>query len=299
MPNTFNDMVNEVKNKLAGYTLKQDRITYLKSGIDAVATTVTVGSPDNLAKGMIEIDDEIIYIDSFDMTTGTLNAIPGLGRGFQGTVAAVHSTNSLVVMTPNFPRQLVKQAINDTINSLYPKVFVVKHTSFTFSSVVTTYALPSDLQDVISCSWQNIGPSKQWKLLKRFRVDKMSNLTTWGTSSTINIYDGIPSGRTIDISYTAYPSPFTANTDDFMSVTGLPASLWDVVILGACSRLLAFIDAGRINMTSAEADLADSKIPSSAGQTLGKFVYALYQQRLNEEASRIQGTYRFSPHYIS
>lgn len=299
MANTFDDMVNEVKNKLAGYTLKQDRITYLKSAIDNVQTAITLGSADNLAKGMVEIDDEVIYIDSFDPGTSTLNVIPGLGRGFQGTTASAHNINSLVVLTPNFPRGLVKQAINDTIKSVYPKLFALQTTTLTFSATVTAYALPTNLQDVIAVSYQEIGPSKEWQLLRRWRLDRMSNFSTWATNQTLNIYDAIPTGRTINVAYTSYPTQFTNNADDFVTVTGLPLSTWDVIVLGACSRLLAFIDAGRINVTSAEAALADSKVPTTAGQTLGKFVYALFQQRLAEEASRMQDTYTFTPHYIS
>lgn len=299
MANSFNDMINEVKAKLAGYTLKQDRITYLKSAIDNAVTAIPLGSGDNLAKGIVEIDDELIYIDFFDTGTNTLNAIPGFGRGFQGTTAASHNINSLVTLTPNFPRALVKQAINDTIRSLFPKLFAVKHTTITSSGAVNTFALPTDMQDVISASWQTVGAQKEWKLLRRYRVDMMSNVATWSSLNTISIYDPIPSGRTIDVVYTSLPTVFSANTDDFVTVVGLPITCWDIVVLGACSRLLAFIDAGRINMTSAESDLADSKIPSSAGQTLGKFVYALYQQRLNEEATKLQGQYRFAPHYIS
>lgn len=299
MANTFNDMVNEVKAKLAGYTLKQDRITYLKSAIDNVVVSIPLGSSDNLAKGLIEIDDELIWVDSFNTATTTLNAIPGLGRGFQGTTAASHNINSLVFMTPNFPRTLVKQAINDTILSLFPKLYAVKHTTITSSGAINTFALPADVQDVISASWQSIGPRKEWLLLKRFRVDTMSNATAWGSLNSISIYDSIPSGRTIDIVYTSLPTALAGNTDDFVTTVGLPVSCWDIVVLGACSRLLAFIDAGRINVTSAEADLADSKIPPSAGQTLGKFVYALYQQRLTEESNKMQDHYRFAPHYIS
>ncbi len=37
---TFNEMVNEVKTNLQGYTLKQDRLTYLNAAINSVATTM-------------------------------------------------------------------------------------------------------------------------------------------------------------------------------------------------------------------------------------------------------------------
>ncbi len=68
---------------------------------------------------------------------------------------------------------------------------------------------------------------------------------------------------------------FAANTDDFVDVTGLPDSCQDVIVYGACYRLLSFLDAGRINLSSAEADLNDTKIPSSAGSSVSKYVFAL------------------------
>ncbi len=71
MPN-LNDMVNEVRSNLQGYTLRQDRLTYLANagGITASGTEIQVGSSSNLAKGIIEIDDELIWVDSFNKATG-------------------------------------------------------------------------------------------------------------------------------------------------------------------------------------------------------------------------------------
>ena len=119
---TFNDMVNEVKTNLQGYTLKQDRLTYLNAAISSVATTMTVGSSSNLAKGPIEIDDEIIWIDNFSTQSNTLNVAPGFGRGYQGTTPTSHSQYAQVTLSPSFPRVSIKKAINDTINSLYPRL---------------------------------------------------------------------------------------------------------------------------------------------------------------------------------
>jgi hypothetical protein len=62
--------------------------------------------------------------------------------------------------------------------------------------------------------------------------------------------------------------------------------------------MLSYIDAGRINLTSAEADAADTKIPSTAGGTAAKYIFALYQQRLNEESSKLAGQYPIRPHRL-
>ena len=62
-------------------------------------------------------------------------------------------------------------------------------------------------------------------------------------------------------------------------------------------KLLSYIDAGRINLSSAEADLNDSKIPSTAGVSSSRYIYALYQQRLNEEAMKLQDKFPIRIHY--
>ena len=79
--------------------------------------------------------------------------------------------------------------------------------------------------------------------------------------------------------------------------SGLPASSAEVAILGASYKLLSYLDAGRINLSSAEADLNDTKISSSAGVASSRYIYALYQQRLNEEALKLQDKYPIRIHY--
>jgi hypothetical protein len=297
---TFNDMINEVRSNLQGYTLRQDRLTYLANtnGITASGTSIEVGSSNNLAKGIIEIDDELIWIDSFNKATSTMNVIQGgFGRGYQGTDAATHAQNALVILSPTFPRQSIKRAINDTINSFFPKLWGVGSTTFTFNASQTAYTLPAEAESVIYASWQTTGSSLEWLPINRWRMDPMANVTTFGTNNTINIYENIQPGRTVQVFYTKEPTVLTNNGDDFASVTGLPASAYDVVILGASYKLLSFLDPGRINLTSAEADLNDSKIPSTAGVGASRYIYALYQQRLNEEALKLQDKFPIRIHY--
>jgi len=296
---TLNEMVDEVKANLQGYSLRQDRITYVanSSGLTTVSTEITVGSSSNLAKGLIEIDDELIWIDSFDKANNNLNVIPGFGRGFQGTTAAPHSQYAQVTLSPTFPRNNIKKAINDTINSFYPKLWIASSYTFTFNASQTTYALPDDAQDVLFISWQTTGSSQEWLPVNRWRLDSMANAATFNSQNTINIYENVQPGRTIQVWYTSTPNTLDANTDDFVDVTGLPDSCKDVVTLGAAYKLLSYLDAGRINLTSAESDLNDSKLPSSAGVAASRYIFALYQQRLNEEALKLADKYPIRIHY--
>ena len=296
---TLNEMVDEVRANLQGYALRQDRITYVAdaAGLTTTSTSITVGSSNNLAKGVIEIDDELIWIDSFTTASNVLNVIPGFGRGYQGTTAAPHSQYAQVTLSPTFPRNSIKKAINDTINSFYPKLWIAQPYTFTFNASQTTYALPDDAEDILFISWQTTGSSQEWLPVNRWRLDSMANAATFNTQNTINIYENVQPGRTIQVWYTATPNTLDANTDDFADVTGLPESSKDVVILGASYKLLSYLDAGRINLSSAEADLNDGKLPSSAGVAASRYIFALFQQRLNEEALKLADKYPIRIHY--
>lgn len=294
---TLNDMISEVRSSLAGYTLRQDRISYLTSAITTTDTAIQIGSSSNLAKGIIEIDNELIWVDNFDKQNNTMNAAPGFGRGYQGTSPAPHATNAQVILTPSFPRTNIQQAINDTIGSLYPKLWAIYSTTFTFNASQTTYPLPDDAQNVLYMSWQTTGSSREWLPIKRWRQDLMANVATFNTQKTINIYENVQPGRTIQVWYAASPQTMTSGTDDFSAVTGLPESCRDVIIYGAAYRLLSFIDPGRINLTSAESDLADSKTPGAAGSTNSRYIYALYQQRLQDESLKLSDKFPIRLHY--
>lgn len=294
---TLDSMVQEVRSSLAGYTLRQDRITYLDSAINTTDLAIQVGSADNLAKGIVEIDDELIWIDNFVKANNTLNAAPGFGRGYQNTSPAPHSQYSQVVLSPTFPRTMIKQAINDAINSVYPKLWAIYSTTFTFNASQVTYALPDDCQNVIYMSWQTTGSSKEWLPINRWRQDLMANTATFNSQKTVNIYQNIQPGRTVQVWYAATPSNMDANTDDFADVTGLPESCRDVITLGASYRLLSYIDPGRINLTSAEADLADTKVPGAAGANSSRYIYALYNQRLNDESLKLSDKFPIRLHY--
>lgn len=298
---TFSQMTSEVQSNLQGYSLRQDRITWLATagGISATALTIKIGSADNLAKGIVQIDNELIWVNSFDRQTLTLNVAPGFGRGYMGTTPSPHAENAQIILTPTFPITMIQQAINDAINSLYPKLFQVSSTTFTYNAAQIAYPLPDDARDVLYGSWQTPGPSKEWLPINRWRIDRMANVAAFNTTKTVNLYEKIVPGRTVQVYYSTIPSNLTNDSDDFAAVTGLPESARDVVTLGAAYRLLSYIDTGRINLSSAEADLADTKLPSTAGASASKYIFALYQQRLQEESTKLQDRFPIRLHYTN
>jgi hypothetical protein len=296
---SFSQMTSEVQSNLQGYSLRQDRITWVATagGISSTDLNIKIGSADNLAKGIIQIDNELIWVNSFDRQNLTLNVAPGFGRGYMGTTPSPHAENAQLILTPTFPITMIQQAINDSINSLYPKLFQVSSTTFTYNAAQIAYPLPDDARDVLYASWQTPGPSREWLPINRWRIDRMANVASFNTTKTVNLYEKIVPGRTVQVYYSTIPSNLTNDNDDFAAVTGLPESSRDVVTLGAAYRLLSYIDTGRINLTSAESDLADTKLPSTAGATASKYIFALYQQRLQEESTKLQDRFPILLHY--
>lgn len=298
MTTTYGSLVDEVLLNLAGYTMRQERTTHLTQDITSTGLTLNLGTTTNIGKGVVEIGEELIWLDSYDRISSTATAAP-YGRGFQSTTAAAHTAGTKVTVSPTFPRSAVKRAINEAIQSVYPTLYALDTYNFTFNAVQNTYQLPADVQTVLYVSWSTIGPTKEWRPVKGWRLDSMANHTAFSSGTTISIYDNLPAGRMIQITYTKVPAAFngSADTANFEETTGLLASAKDVVIYGAAYRLASFIDAGRLNYSSAEADNADTKIQFGSGSSNSRFLLALYNQRLNEEKTKLRDLFPTRVHY--
>jgi hypothetical protein len=297
---TYKELVDSTILFLSGYSASQDVSTHLTADLaSATATGISVADTSVLSRGLAEIDNELVWIDS---TTATGATIAGAGsypygRGFRGSTAATHSLGARVTMAPTFPRAAVQRAINETINAVYPTLFAVKETQITFVGAKSAYNLPTGAQKVLSVSWQSVGPTKEWFPVRRWRVDQGAYTGAFASGASLSVYDAIVPGRTMQVVYTAAPATLSADTDDFTTVTGLLPSVEDVVRLGAAYRLVPFLDAPHLAGSAAEADFADSNRPTGSATALGRFFFQLYQARLADEAQTLGNLFPFRSHY--
>lgn len=294
MTTTLSNLIDEVQVSLAGYTFQQDRTTYLRTPVTTTTSSsdspliLSLGSTDNVGKGVIEIDEEMLWVDSFDRVANTATVAP-YGRGYYGTTPAQHLADTKVTISPTFPRANIKNAINDTIAGLGSNIFAVKTTTFTFNPAQYTYAFANlNIKDILRISYETIGPSKDWQEINAYSLDPIADPESYGYESddqvqTITLNATPEPGRTVKVMYATDPAAFTTNSQDYATQTGLPQSTKDVVVLGAAYRLLSFLDPARAAQVSPQADETDSKRPYGASQSATKQLYALYQQRLSEE----------------
>jgi hypothetical protein len=307
MATTLTNMIDEVSMNLSGYTLTQDRSTYLKTAIttttssSAAPLSISLGSTANVGMGIIEIDEELLWVDTYDRVSNTAIVAP-YGRGYLGTTAATHTADTKVIISPTFPRFTIKRAINDTINALGASIFAAATTTITSNAAVAAFRLPAtgsslNIRNILAVAYQSIGASKEWIPIRSWRLDNNANTTAFTSGQTISIYDRVPSGRTIQIVYSSEPAVFTSNSQDFATQTGLPESCKDLTILGATYRLLTNLDPARAAMVSPQADETDSKRPYGSAQTITKNIYGLYSQRLAEEIKKQENRYPIRVHY--
>jgi hypothetical protein len=298
-------MMDEVLINLSGYTFQQDRATHLTSAVTTTTSSsasplvLSLGSTDSIGKGVVEIDEELLWVDSYDRVGNTATVSP-YGRGYLGTTAATHTLDSKVTISPTFPRSAIKRALNDTVRSLGASIFAVKSTTFTFNAAQNTYAFNNlNIKNILTVSWQDIGPSQEWVPIRRWDFDSIADATAFGSGAqTLTIGNDSPMpGRVVKVIYATDPEVFTTNAQDYATQTGLPESTRDVVILGAAYRLLSFLDPARASQVSPQADETDSKRPYGASQTATKQLYALYTQRLQEETKAQQQNYPPRVHF--
>jgi hypothetical protein len=294
---TFSELTEEVLINLEGFTMRQDRTTYLTAAIDNNDLSMALASGDNIGKGILEIDDELIHVDSVDRSDRSAVISP-FGRGYRGTTAAAHTINTKVTFAPTFPRISIKRAINDTLRAIYPNVYGVASTTFTFNASQNTYQLPAAAETILAVSWDSIGPSGEWLPIKRWRHDPMANSTDFANGNTITLNEPILPGRTVQVVYTKTPTALSSDADVFTTVTGLEETSRDLVVYGASYRMASFLDPGRLTFTSPEADANDQTRPFGSGTSTARYLYSLYQQRLQEETNRLNGKYPVRVHYV-
>ena len=304
---TLLNMIDEVSMNLSGYTLQQDRATHITADVPATTSTIaapinlSLASTDSVGKGIVEIDEELFWIDNYDRVGNTATIAP-YGRAYLGTTLAAHTAGTKVTIAPTFPRFVIKRAINDTISAIGSSIFAANTTTITSNLSTSAFRLPAtgnslNIRSILAVAYQAIGPSKEWIPIRNWRFDGNANSTAFTSEQTISIYDMITSGRTIQVVYSTDPVPFTSNTETFATQTGLPQSCKDLVILGATYRLLSNLDPARASMVSPQADETDSKRPYGSSQSLTRQVYALFTQRLNEEIKNQQDKYPIRIHY--
>lgn len=287
---SFDQLTQIVLGNLQGFSLDQDQITFLTAPIGTTDTVLPVQDPHETSRGLIEVDDEVMWVRMVD-STGSAAVLTPLGRGWLGTTAATHAQNAVVKNNPKWPHIIVKRAINDTIRSVFPDLYSVQSTTFPFTAAQYLYSLPANTEDIYDVTWNIIGPSKRWPRLARWRFVPNANVSLYPTGKALELLESVVPGRTVQVTYLVAPQPLVNGSDDFAAVTGLSSSAEDVIIWGACYRLSGMLDVPRLQTTNVEGTSRSAQVPPGSAQNISKYFYGLYQGRLAQERAILLSRY--------
>lgn len=302
MATSFDQITQRVKQQLLGYTRNQAQISYLTAPMSAVDTSFMADTDTvrNISRGIVEIGDEMMLIKTMDVGSGTVQIMAGLnGRGAEGTTPQSHDINDIITADPRYPLVRIKEAINETISAIYPDIWIFGETEFPYIAARLEYPLPVEADDVYKVTWNTIGPSGMWEAAQRWRFNPQASTTPGQvlptptpTGKTIQILDfGITPGRNVRVTYVKPPGQLINGSDDFETATGLGERMIDLIVYGACWRLLPGWEAGRLQQSSIESTERAPLVPTGAANEASQYYLGLYQRRLNEERDRLFDLY--------
>lgn len=303
---TLKAMIDETQGLVRGYTRIMEQSTHIQEDLlnadwqDGVSGKgkVLVHDIGQMARGIAEIDDEMIFVDAIDTTNSVINIAP-YGRGYNSTTRALHTANSRIILNPVFPRYQIKDAINNTILSLRGSLYGIRTVNFPFVAAVSGYELPYDTYRVFKAEWKIVGPSKIYSRIKGWRYNPNADTDTFASGKNIELYDVITPGRTVHVITSTELQPMANNSDDFEETTNLPLSCKDMVIFGAAARLLAAVDISRLDNFTMEANTLDSKVMQNSAMRSSQYLYSLFEKRKEEEVQKLLSITPVATHHTT
>jgi len=283
---TFAELVNEVLINLMGDSLDQNEQTFLTGPIDADELTFSVDEPAMISQGLIEINDELMWVKTVDKNSG-LVTLSTLGRGYLSTTAVSHIAGSMVTNKPRYSRARVKQTVNTAIRGVYPEIYATASTEFPYVAARYAYEVPADVDQIHSLSWSTIGPSRVWEPLNQWQYIPDSDTSVFPSGKSIYLWDGIVPGRSVRVTYLKAPTVLVNDADDFSSVTGLSETAREAILYGTCYRLVGFVEAPRLQMSAVESTQRSVMVPAGSATNTGKFFYSLYLEAVARERQRL------------
>jgi len=164
---------------------------------------------------------------------------------------------------------------------------------FPYQAARYEYPIPAEAEDVYKVVINTIGPSRVWFPSQKWRFNALASTGTQvaptpaPTGRSIQLYDFVVPGRDVRVSYTKKPTTLSNNADPFEATTGLPERVVDLIVFGACWRLLPAYEAARLQQQNIEATERAPLVPTGAGSSSAQLYLSLYTKRLNEERDRL------------
>lgn len=282
------DWVSETGQYL--YSGSPVKINKLSGAISSSATTLTyLYGSNGIGEGsIVAIDTEVLYV----WETNPLSKTVTVERGYAGSTPAAHSDGVVMELNPNFTKFAILRALNQEIASLNDEhLFAIDTVELTFNPVVFAYDLTgvTGLDSIYAVEYRSTGLTNDWRRVRHWSLLRDANLADFPSGLALSVSSG-ESGQPLRV---LYEPTFRGLADLAGSVdaTLIPASAWDIPVLGAAARLVAGREVGR-NDTSTQGDTRRStEVPPGAIANSSKYLLGLRNARVAEVCSAVRRRY--------
>lgn len=263
----------------------------LASSLTATATSVVFSYATGAIRpgAVLQVDSELMYV--WEVVEASKTAT--VERAYNGTTAASHTSASIVVVNPKFPRSQVLEAINaelDDLSSPMNGLFQVKTVEVDYNGTwaMLNIPTPDKIIDLISVSLRYI--STDYPILKQVRLIRDLPTDDFNSGYALRFDRPVRAGRM----HIVYKSPFgnlTAESQNIQNYTGLPTTCEDILNIGAQIRLVAPREVKR-NFTESQGDTRRAEeVPNGAVSNSITNLIRMRRDRITAEAARLNRQY--------
>lgn len=288
-PLTISQMIDKTIAYLNGPSTNRPKLGTLNS-ISVTGTTINsmnVSAADGInthrGPAILEVEGGcLVYSSNWDANAGVVT-VPAWGNGFEGTPAATGSGSfsSMVTINPLWPRWFVGQHIIDAINSMYPRLYGVKVTELTSTTLDERYLVPVDCEEILSLKIEGFGTTAPRREIRR---RTLQTVNTDGNRYVSITPIGI-SGRPIFLVYKTRPVLPTDPRDltwDWTDST-MPLTASDIPCIKAALTLIESPEMAKMQVYSAETSERSKFVQAGTGNALSRRLQELYERRMAEE----------------
>jgi hypothetical protein len=285
---TAGQLIDRVASELLAGTVEERN--KIASDINASATSVTFkyGLGGLREQTVFEVGSEQMYIWSVNTSSKTAE----VERGFNGTTAASHTADSVVLVNPRFPRHRVLNQLNAELTDLSSPLnglFQVKTVDIAYngSDRMVNITGATDIQNLIDVRYRYL--SDDYPIIRDVRL--LSDMPTSDFASGFALaFDSYVRSGTIRVVYRA---PYTSFSTESDTVAGVGGSdyLDDVLAIGAQIRMMAGREVKR-NFTESQGDTRRAEeVPSGGVANSMLQLQRLRRDRVMAEAARLNRQY--------
>jgi len=295
---SFLELVEETLDLLSNWTGEQAQMCTLASTMDTASLSFVVDQADKLGgTGMVEVDEELVFVDSIDANSATAS-VPAWGRAQRSSTPAAHAVGARVTATPRYPRHRVRKTINQVVRMLGPDLpAVLVDESNTVDPSKLAYPVPAGVRGVVSIDWAAPLSPPQWVPVTHWRLDTRADVADYPSGVALTVGEVMTTGQKIKVVYLGDPAPLVADSDDFATVTGYDEAVADLVVTAAASRLVLAPDLARVQQSTVEQSDRSATVPASAAMTASRFLRQEFLQRVATERRRVLQRYPTRLHY--